>query len=265
MSLKALAAGDLEALKAAFPAAATRDQQLADWPAGAAGAKARMEAISPQAYEKSRNYVDGKVSRLSPYIRHGVVELAAVRDAALDKVGKPKQAFKFVQELAWRDYWLRVYDQIGDDVWEDQEPYKTGFQADDYAGDLPEDIMQGETGINFIDAWSRELVETGYLHNHVRMYMAAYVVHFRRVKWQAGAAWFLTHLLDGDPASNNLSWQWVASTFSHKPYIFNLDNVDKYTNGVFAANRGKMDPGVLEFGHSYEVLANRLFPYGQGN
>ncbi len=94
--------------------------------------------------------------------------------------------------------------------------------------------------------------------------MAAYVVHFRRVKWQAGAEWFLTHLLDGDPASNNLSWQWVASTFSHKPYIFNLDNIDKYTNGVFAKNRSNNDPSVREFGHSYEVLAEHLFPYGQG-
>ena len=63
------------------------------------------------------------------------------------------------------------------------------------------------------------------MHNHARMYLASYVVHFRRVRWQAGAEWFLTHLLDGNEASNNFSWQWVASTLSQKPYIFNLENV----------------------------------------
>ena len=90
IDLAPLAAGDLAALAAAFPQAAARDDTLADWPPGSDGAKARIEALAPQAYEKSRNHVDGKVSRLSPYIRHGVVELAAIRDAALDKVGKPK-------------------------------------------------------------------------------------------------------------------------------------------------------------------------------
>ena len=253
-----------DALIAAFPAAAARDDRVSDWRGGREAARDRLASIDPQAYDRTRNYLDGKVSRLSPYIRHGVLDLAAVRDHALDVVSNPKQAFKFIQELAWRDYWLRVYDEIGDGIWHDREPYKTGFQASDYADELPGDIAKGETGINFIDAWARELVETGYLHNHVRMYMAAYVVHFRRVKWQAGAEWFLIHLLDGDPASNNLSWQWVASTFSHKPYIFNLDNVDKYTHGVFAKNRGNNDLSVREFGHSYEVLAERLFPYGQG-
>jgi deoxyribodipyrimidine photo-lyase len=87
------------------------------------------------------------------------------------------------------------------------------------------------------------------------MYLAAYVVHFRKVKWQAGARWFMTHLLDADIASNNLSWQWVASTFSHKPYIFNLDNVDKYcgrlVNCTIEANP--------ELAGSYEALTQRLF------
>jgi deoxyribodipyrimidine photo-lyase len=64
------------------------------------------------------------------------------------------------------------------------------------------------------------------------MWVAAFVVHFRRIRWQAGAAWFLEHLLDGDPASNNLSWQWVASTFSSKPYYFNRDNLEQFTDGA---------------------------------
>ena len=88
------------------------------------------------------------------------------------------------------------------------------------------------------------------------MYLASYAVHFRRVKWQAGAQWFLTHLLDGDVASNNLSWQWVASTFSNKPYIFNLENVAKYFStsvDVSAQNNAPLDA-------TYEALNQRLFP-----
>ena len=116
-----------------------------------------------------------------------------------------------------------------------------------------------------LPAWSRPgqgdqfiavLLQTGYLHNHARMYVAAYVVHWCRVSWQAGARWFLHHLLDGDPASNNLSWQWVASTFGNKPYIFNLDNLRKYADG--GTNTTARDNAVLDA--SYEELADRLFP-----
>ena len=131
-----------------------------------------------------------------------------------------KAAEKFIQELAWRDYWQRIYASYPDRIWQDVEPYKTGFDAAEYEDDLPEDIVKGETGVACIDQFIGMLVETGYLHNHARMYLAAYIVHWRRIRWQAGARWFLRHLLDGDPASNNLSWQWIASTFSNKPYIF---------------------------------------------
>lgn len=99
-------------------------------------------------------------------------------------------------------------------------------------------------------------MQTGYLHNHVRMYLASYVVHFRKIKWQTGAHWFLEHLLDGDEASNNFSWQWVASTFSNKPYIFNLENADKYFGKFFDAS----SKNNVELDTSYEELTKRLFP-----
>ena len=110
-------------------------------------------------------------------------------------------------------------------------------------------------GMPVIDWAVRELYATGYLHNHARMWLAAYVVHWRRVQWQAGARWFLTHLLDGDPASNNLSWQWVASTFSHKPYFFNRENLEKYTDGRYCQTCRAACP----FEGSYDALAQRLF------
>ncbi len=83
------------------------------------------------------------------------------------------------------------------------------------------------------------------------------MVHWRRVRWQAGARWFLRHLLDGDPASNNLSWQWVASTFSHKPYFFNRENLEKYTSGRLC--RDCASRRECPFEGSYAELGQRLF------
>jgi deoxyribodipyrimidine photo-lyase len=182
------------------------------------------------------------------------MSLADVRDAAIARSGELWRCEKFIQELAWRDYYQRVWRQLGNHIWTDLEPYKTGWRADDYADELPDDLLAGQTGVDYVDHFVHELHTTGYLHNHARMWIAAYVVHGRRVKWQAGARWFLAHLLDGDEASNNLSWQWCASTFSHKPYIFNRENVLKYSGDRFQRHC-KDDP----FDDSYEAIAERLF------
>ena len=190
---------------------------------GRQAAEIALDNINASAYEATRNYLDGAVTHLSPYIRHGVLSLAEVRD----KAQADSRINKLVQELGWRDFFQRVHRKVGRAIWQDLEPYKTGFSADDYADALPKDIENGTTGLDCIDAFSRKLRETGYLHNHARMWLAGYVVHWRKVKWQTGARWFLQHLLDGDPASNNLSWQWVASTYSHKPYFFNRENIEK--------------------------------------
>lgn len=217
----------------------------------------RLGELDALNYGQTRNHMDGKVSYLSPYIRHGMVSLNAVRNAALLQASEAEQVSKFIQELAWRDFWQRIYVEYPEWIWNDVEPYKTGFCADDYADDMPEDILRGETGVACIDQFIKTLLETGYMHNHTRMYVAAYVVHWRRVKWQVGAKWFLHHLLDGDPASNNLSWQWVASTFANKPYFFNLENVTKYASSQ--VNVCPQDNAVLD--GSYEALSQRLFPY----
>ncbi|MDX2159866.1 MAG: FAD-binding domain-containing protein [bacterium] len=245
-------------LKAEFPDAARTDAHVSETRGGRRAALERLAVINPERYAATRNRLDGAVTRLSPYIRHGVVTLAEVRDHALRRV-KRYQAEKFVNELAWRDYWQRVYRQRGDGIWDDQADYKTGFTRQKYADSLPKDIEAGETGLACIDGFAHELHETGYLHNHVRMWMAAYIVHWRRVKWQAGARWFLKHLLDGDPASNNLSWQWVASTFSSKPYFMNRENIERNTNGVYCRKCPLY--GGCDFEGSYEALERRLFPH----
>lgn len=216
----------------------------------------KLDAIDPIAYASTRNYGSGKVTKLSPFIHHGILSLNDVRNHALKLCDDPKQITKFIQELAWRDFWQRVAFEHPDWLWNDIEEYKTGYKASDYATSLPEDILNGSTGVYCIDAFIKHLLEDGYVHNHARMYLASYVVHFRKIRWQAGAQWFLEHLLDGDEASNNLSWQWVASTFSQKPYIFNLENVDKY----FSDQVDTSKENNQELDASYEELKERLFP-----
>ncbi len=245
-----------EYLRAQFPVPASRDSGLSPWRGGLAAAVARLEAINPARYGQTRNFLDGAVTRLSPHLRHGVISLAAVWRHARSRVDKPHlHAARLASELGWRDYWQRLYAQLGQAVWTDREEYKTGWTAGDYAAALPSEIERGCTGLACIDSFSDELRQTGYLHNHSRMWLAAYIIHWRRVRWQAGARWFLTHLLDGDPASNNLSWQWVASTFSHKPYFFNRDNLEKYTTGRYCRRCQASCP----FEGSYEQLSHSLF------
>ncbi|MEY4640493.1 MAG: hypothetical protein RLZZ227_487 [Pseudomonadota bacterium] len=237
---------------------------LAPWAEGACSgiqggrqqALDKLAKIKPVEYGKTRNFGNGDITRLSPYIHHGALSLNEVRNHALTRCSEPVQISKFIQELGWRDFWQRVLAQHPEWAWQDVEPYKTGLRAQDYADSLPDDIAQGHTGVACLDSFIHELAATGYIHNHARMYLASYLIHFRRIKWQVGAEWFLHHLLDGDVASNNLSWQWVASTFSQKPYIFNLENVDKYF-------RGQVDTSPLNnapLHASYETLHARLFP-----
>ena len=95
--------------------------------------------------------------------------------------------------------------------------------------------MAGETGIDCFDAWSQELVETGYLHNHARMWTASIWIHTLKLPWELGADWFLRHLLDGDPASNTLSWRWVAGLHTAgKTYLATRENIRRFTGDRFA-------------------------------
>ena len=241
-----------------FPDAAERDKHISETVGGRKAAQKVLEKVDSGRYAKSRNFLTGAVTRLSPYIRYGVLSLAEIRDYVLERVQHPDEATKLINELGWRDYWQRLYAKLGNGIWEHQELYKTGYTSSDYAQTLPDDIVDGTTGRVCIDSFSRDLRSTGYLHNHGRMWIAAYIVHWRRIRWQAGAIWFLEHLLDGDPASNNMSWQWVASTFSHKPYFFNRENLERYTEGVYCRQCPLY--GHCDFEGSYEELEQRLFP-----
>ena len=250
----------VSAIRDQFPHLSSEDVALSPTLGGRAAALGVLAGVKPEGYARSRNYLDGDVTRLSAYLRHGVLTLAEVRDHVLASVKMPEQGGKLVNELAWRDYWQRLYFGIGEGIWEDREAYKTGFRAGEYAEELPGEIPGAATTLACMDGFAQELRETGYLHNHARMWTAAYVVHWRRVRWQAGAAWFLEHLVDGDPASNNLSWQWVASTFASKPYFFNRENLQRYTANRYCAVCPHAQARTCPFEGEYEDLEQTLFP-----
>lgn len=216
----------------------------------------KVDLIQPIKYASTRNYKNGNVTKLSPYISRGVISTRFIYEKLVESGINLKKCEKFIQELAWRDFWRSYAYHHPDQLWTDVEEYKTGFQAQEYQDNLPEDIMSATTPTQIINIFIEQLTSTGYLHNHARMYLASYIIHFRRVKWQAGAKFFMSHLLDGDIASNNFSWQWIASTFAGKPYIFNLENVHKYCHKSIDIIPEKN----REIDGSYEEISSRLFP-----
>jgi deoxyribodipyrimidine photo-lyase len=242
---------------AEFPFSAERGASLGEACGGRNAALGRLARISPARYGGTHRYVDGRVTHLGPYLRHGLLSLAEVRDRALEMTPAYARAESFLREVSRRDYAQRIYDCAGATIWEDLEPYKTGYRATDYEWDLPWDVATGKTGHPCVDGIVRDLVQTGYLHHRRRTWFAAWLVHWRRVRWQAGAQFFLTHLLDGDPASNNLSWQWVASTFSNKPYFFTRENFERY--GGARCDVDVLGRDDCPFDATYDVLTRRLF------
>ncbi len=199
--------------------------EMAEFEPTVAAAHARIAAIRPAAYARSRNHLDGDVTRLSPYLTHGLVSLPDALAGVLQRGPLPIQ-HKLVYEFGWRDYFHHVWQHRGDGIF--ASLHEGVLPEGAYRSALPADIRLAQTGVPAIDQAVRTLYATGYLHNHARLWLASYVVHLRKVHWRAGADWLYGHLLDGDLASNHLSWQWVAGTGSHKPYLFNADNVARY-------------------------------------
>ena len=213
-------------------------------PTRAAGL-ARLARFVPHAgrdYAARRNYDLGAaqghrhVSGLSPYIRHRLISEEEVLRAVLSRFSL-SSAEKFVQEVYWRTYW-KGWLEMRPTVW---AHYRDGVRhAQDRLateGGLRRDweaACRGETGIACFDHWAQELTQTGYLHNHARMWMASIWIFTLRLPWELGADLFLRQLLDGDPASNTLGWRWVAGIQTPgKTYLAQADNIARYTEGRF--------------------------------
>jgi deoxyribodipyrimidine photo-lyase len=185
----------------------------------------RMERINPVQYAKTRNFINGAVTYLSPYISRGVITVGQVLQTVLQKGYKHYQIEKFIQELAWREYYQRVWLAKGDLIAQDlKQP-----QPDVLRHARIQSVEQAATGINAIDTQIKNLYSSGYMHNHVRMYVASIVCNIGKAHWLQPSQWLYYHLLDGDVASNNCSWQWVAAAFASKKYYCNQENINKYT------------------------------------
>jgi len=190
-----------------------------------AAALARLAAVRPAAYARTRNALNGAVSGLSPYISHGLLSLPEVLAGVLARQPLEVQ-HKFVYELGWREFFRHVWQRRGEAIL--QSLHAGPLPEAAYTRELPADVRAAATGLPVVDQALRQLYASGLLHNHARMWLASYLIHVRKLHWRAGADWLYGHLLDGDLASNHLSWQWVAGTGSTKPYLFNADNVARY-------------------------------------
>ena len=217
------------------------------------GRRAALEALhafSAEGYAR-RNFVNAPTSRLSAYLRHGVLSMLEVADHVRQRA-KGKERQEFLKQLSWREFFDLVLEQEGEGALENLEEPKYAARWRD---ELPEDVRRAGTGLPCVDTWVSTLTGPGYLHNHERLWFAAYLTHWRNIHWKAGYRFFREHLLDGDIASNALSWQWVASTFSQKPYFMNQDNIEKYSNDAYCSSCTAKCP----FRASYEALERELF------
>lgn len=185
----------------------------------------RINAVNPIKYAKTRNFLNGDVTYLSAYISRGVISVAQIKEAVLQKGYKPYEIEKFLQELAWREYYQRVWQVKKEELFTDLKQ----TQSDFLHYQIPTAIVNASTGIKVIDDQINAFYSTGYLHNHIRMYVAAIVCNNAKSHWLTPARWMYYHLLDGDLASNSCSWQWVAGSFSSKKYYCNQENINKYT------------------------------------
>lgn len=182
-----------------------------------------IQSIDPIRYEQTRNNLKGQVTMLSPYITAGVITLNEIKYMVLAK-NKLNSCYKLIQELAWRDFFQSVYLSKKREIFGDLKNKQLGV----ISNDMPKAILEAKTGITALDSAITRLMTTGYIHNHERMWLASVVCNIAGTSWLTGAKWMYHYLLDGDVASNMLSWQWVAGSFSSKKYFANQENINKY-------------------------------------
>jgi deoxyribodipyrimidine photo-lyase len=220
-----------------------------------AAAQARLAAVRPGAYARTRNALDGAVTNLSPYITHGFITLSDVLADVASRHPLDVQ-HKLVYELGWRAYFRHVWQHRGSAIL--QSLHEGLLPEGAYLSVLPKDIRQAATGVPVVDQAVQTLYKTGTLHNHARMWLASYVVHMRKVHWRCAADWLYGHLLDGDLASNHLSWQWVAGTASRKPYLFNAENVARYAPAAWHSPGSVVDDSYAQLDHMARQLPSWL-------
>jgi deoxyribodipyrimidine photo-lyase len=197
-------------------------------PAGEAAARAAWRRFRDErltGYAEGRNVpgIDG-TSRMSAYLKYGCIH---PRTLLADVAGfDGESARRYTDELAWRDFYADVLWHRPYSAREYLKPELRAMRYDD--GPAAEELVraweQGRTGFPIVDAGMRQLLGQAYVHNRVRMIVASFLVKDLHQEWTRGARYFLRHLVDGDLASNNHGWQWVAGTGTDaSPYyrVFN--------------------------------------------
>ena len=214
-----------------------------------AAALEAVERFLPRvpAYPAERGFDRGDhstVSRLSVWLRHRVIHDTEVIDRVLAR-WPLTSAEKFLQEVVWRSYW-RGWLAHHPAVWTN---FRRAVEAQ-RGIELPglRAAGEGATALTFFNDWVRELTTTGYLHNHTRMWFASVWIFTLKLPWALGADFMCRHLLDGDPASNTLSWRWVAGLHTRgKHYVARPDNIAHFSAGRWCprAEELAVDPTPL--------------------
>jgi deoxyribodipyrimidine photo-lyase len=211
-------------------AAGRLDRALADCPvdlptAGEDAALRRWRAFRDEHlddYADSRDRPDRPgTSRLSPYLKVGAIH---PRTLLADLAGSRSRAARtFTNEIGWREFYADVLHSNPPSAWHDLRP-ELGSMAYDDEPELVTAWQDGRTGFPIVDAGMRQLAETGWMHNRVRMITASFLCKDLHAWWPAGARHFLDRLVDGDVASNNHGWQWVAGTGTDASPYFRVFN-----------------------------------------
>ena len=187
--------------------------------------EAYIRTLDTAEYANQRNYIGGS-TRLSEYISRGMISLPRIRELVLEK-NSLSASYKFINELAWREYWHLVWMALGDGIFDYIRPIQTPLRP--Y---MPQSILLASTGIIALDDGIKQLQKTGYIDNHTRMWLAGLICNVARCDWKVGATWMHSYLIDGDYASNHLSWQWVAGSYTGKQYLPQQDTINTYTQTI---------------------------------
>lgn len=202
---------------------AIRESPIELPPAGEDAARRRWErfrddALQDYASDRDRPDLEG-TSRMSADLHLGVVHPRQLLADLAGRHGAGAETFR--TELAWREFYADVLLANPASAWQDLHPINVAY-------DEPQDALRawraGRTGFPFVDAGMRQLLAEGWMHNRVRMVTASFLTKDLHVWWPAGARHFLAHLIDGDLASNNHGWQWVAGTGTDAAPYFRVFN-----------------------------------------
>lgn len=200
------------------------------WPEGAVNGHKRLAAFCAEKlahYQEKRDYPAlAATSSLSPYLSVGAVSVRQCLQAVY--YAAPHTDWlqqNWVTELIWREFYrYLLYFNPELNRW---KPYKPEVEGRIQWRHSTEDFSawcRGETGFPLVDAGMRQLLETGWMHNRVRMVCASFLTKLLRIDWRDGARFFMQHLIDGDFASNIGGWQWCASVGADAAPYFRIFN-----------------------------------------